>query len=191
MDWNYTSEDWIRGYEESVDHPHRKMILTALKALSPVKSVLELGCSVGPNLKAIHREFPDVTLSGLEPNKDAVEQAKNYVPEAVVQEGDMRDLLPLNMFDVVLADASLMYITPEEIHDVMNRIAVTARRAVVIVERYSPSKLGEVCGGVWGRDYETLLKERGYSVTKTPITEELWPGSPNWAKYGFIFVAVR
>lgn len=187
MDWHNDGKDWIEGYEKSENHPHRFDIVQALYTFS-FGSLLEIGCSVGPNLKRIYSEFPLAELSGIDPNKDSVERAKEYLPKGVtVTEGDVRTMR-LKDVDIILADASLMYITPEEIREVMDRIALCAGKGVVIVERYAPSKTGEVVGGVWGRDYEALLKERGFKVDKVKITEDMWPGSPNWAKFGYIFI---
>lgn len=189
-DWLYESKDWIEGYEKSVDHPHRFDIVQALYSFS-FGSLLEIGCSVGPNLKRIWNEFPLAELSGIDPNKDSVERAKDYLPKGIkVTEGDVR-AMPFTEVDIILADASLMYIEPNEIKAVMDKLALCAKKGIIIVERYSPSKTGEIVGGVWGRDYETLLKERGFKVDKIKITEESWPHSPNWQKFGFIFVGRR
>lgn len=190
MDWPYTENDWIKGYEESVKHPHRDEIIEILEMLPPFDSLLEVGCSVGPNLKRIGHEFPTVKLRGIDPNEDSVEKAKTFVPDTV-KVGDVRELSTTQRYDVVLADAALMYITPDEIRDVMDRIALAATKAVIIVDRYSKSWLGEVTGGVWGRDYEHLLKERGFLVEKRKMTENSWPTSPNWIKYGHYFIGTK
>lgn len=187
-DWLYDGS-WIEGYERSIDHPHRKKIIEILRGLPPFRSLLEIGSSVGPNLKLINRKFPRVYTVGIDPNEDSVEAAHKFAPDARVIIGDARQM-PFSMksFDIILADASLMYVEPEEIKRVMDDIALIAKKAVVLVERCTDSKTGSVAGGVWGRDYEHLLKERGFKVTKEKITEEDWPGSPNWAKYGYYLV---
>lgn len=190
MDWPYTDKDWIKGYEESVVHPHRDEIINILKD-EPFDSLLEIGCSVGPNLKLIRQAFPHARLTGIDPNKQSVERAQSFV-DAVVRVDDARNLIKENVrYDVILADASLMYVTPEEIESVMDAIALSAQKRVIIVERYSPSKTGEPVGGVWGRDYETLLKERGFNVIKQKMVESDWPTSPNWIKYGYYFIGEK
>lgn len=190
-DWLYDG-DWITGYEESVRHPHRFDVLQILHGLRPFDSLLEIGCSVGPNLKLINQEFPDVSLAGIDPNEESVKRAQKFVVNRKVHVGlgDARTI-GFDEADVVLADASLMYITPEEIQAVMDRLALVAKKAIVIVERFNDSKLGEPTGGVWGRDYELLLKERGFKVEKTKMAPEAWPGSPNWQKYGHYFVGTK
>lgn len=194
MDWLNDGKDWIEGYEKSVDHPHRKEVLSILRSLPKFGSLLEVGCSVGPNLKLIQNAFPGVKLAGIDPNEASVEAAHTFVPGGGVILGDARKLgtlFEMKSFDVVLADASLMYITPDEIRGVMDQIALIAKKAVVIVERCTDSKLGSLAGGVWGRDYELLLRERGFKVESVKITEEMWPGSPNWAKFGKIIVGTK
>lgn len=193
-DWLYEDGGWIEGYEQSVAHPHRVKTIEMLKSLKPFTSLLEIGCSAGPNLKLIHEHFPGVETVGIDPNEDSVEAAHKFVPNGGVIVGDVRKLLtlfPSKSFDVVLADASLMYVEPGEIVSVMNDIALVAKKAVLIVERCTDAKQGSVAGGVWGRNYEMLLKERGFKVTKEKITEDLWPGSPNWAKYGWYLLGVK
>lgn len=190
-DWLYDGE-WIEGYQKSVAHPHRQKTLEILKTLTPFETLLEIGCSAGPNLKLIHEEFPRVNLVGIDPNEASVEAAHAFVPSAGVIIDDVRRMqFGMKSFDVVLADASLMYVEPDEIRAVMDSIALIAKKAVVIVERCTDSKYGSVAGGVWGRDYEMLLKERGFKVNKEKMTEELWPGSPNWAKYGYFLVGTK
>lgn len=187
-DWLYAG-DWITGYELSVSHPHREVIINILRQV-PFTSLLEVGCSVGPNLSVIHKAFPEAVLSGIDPNAESVERAQGFVPYADVRMGDVREL-SVEPVDVILADASLMYVTPDEITAVMDRLAWTARKAILVVDRHNGSKLGEVTGGVWGRDYETLLKERGFVVDTVRVTEATWPHSPNWAKYGRYWFGVK
>ncbi len=193
-DWNYIAKDWIEAYQKSIEHPHRARTIELLKSLPHFDSLLEIGCNVGPNLKLIREKFPKIQTVGIDPSEMAVEASHQFVPGAGVIVGDVRNLqnlFPMKSFDVVLADASLMYIEPEEIESVMDSIALVAKKAVVIVERCTDAKKGSLAGGVWGRDYETLLKERGFKVTKEKITEDLWPGSPNWAKYGHYLVGKK
>ncbi len=193
-DWLYPDGGWIEGYEKSAEHPHRARTIELLKELAPFDSLLEIGCNVGPNLKLIREKFPKVMTSGIDPNEASVEASHAFVPGAGVIVGDVRNLLnlfPMKSFDVILADASLMYVEPEEISAVMDAIALVSKKAVVIIERCTDSKKGSVAGGVWGRDYETLLKERGFKVTTERITEEQWPGSPNWARYGQYLVGQK
>lgn len=190
MDWPYTEKDWIKGYEESVKHPHRAKIIEILKD-HEWESLLEIGCSVGPNLKLIHQAFPKARLYGIDPNKQSVERAQSFV-DAAVREGDVRNLMSENVkYDVILADASLMYVTPAEIRGVMDAIAVSAKKLVIIVDRYNQSKLGKVTGGVWGRDYRHLLRERGFTTAVIFMTKDDWPTSPNWVKHGRYFVGLK
>lgn len=186
-DWRYDTNNWITDYEESTLHPHRRNTLAILRGLR-FDSLIEIGCSVGPNLKLISEEFPEVDLYGIDPNPDSVKRAKLFTT-AQVELGDARELW--GEWDVILADASLMYVTPEEITEVMDRIAFSAKKAVLIIERCCESKTGEICGGVWGRDYATLLKERGFKIETLKMTPEDWPESPNWQKFGYYILGTK
>ena len=190
-DWGYKDENWVKDYVKSADHPHRQVIIDFLKTFD-WSYLLELGSSSGPNLIRIHEAFPTAALFAIEANSDSVEEAKRVLPVAVdVQVGDMNKTLPFadGYFDVVLADASLMYIDPENINKVMDEISRVARKSVIIVERFAETD--EITGHVWGRNYTKLLAGRGFHVKEVPVTKELWPTSINWQKYGKFFLATR
>ena len=51
-----------------------------LSRCSKISSVLELGCNIGANLKAIELLSPQIKLTGVEINEYAVEIARNEFP---------------------------------------------------------------------------------------------------------------
>ena len=187
-DWNYGGKSWITDYVLSVEHPHRSLIIEALKTLEPYESLLEIGCSAGPNLLRIHGK----KLAGIDANAKSIEAAKTILPDVDLRVGNMIEL-PWNdkSFDILLADASLMYISPEDIDKMMKEIDRVTKKGVVIIDRFNESLNGEVGGYVWARNYPRLLEIMGFKVTVKKITEELWPDSKNWQLYGVIVTAKR
>lgn len=179
-------------YIISISHPHRDLILKALSGFE-WSSLLEVGCASGPNLKLIAQQFPDKVLFGIDINKEAVQAARDFLRGgAGVDMGDIHNLdFPPKYVDVILADAALMYVHPKDITSVMDDLAQVARKAIIVVDRYAKSKLGVETGHVWGRDYEVLLAERGFLVSPKKLNKVDWPTSPNWAKFGWLFTAVR
>lgn len=189
-DWiRGSEEDWIMDYLHSAGHPHRDLILNELENIKP-KSVLELGCSCGPNLLAIQSNF-SVHLAGMDVNKDVIKLAKKVLPEADLICGDIRKPLPFSKsFDVVLVDAVLMYLNPKEIMDTLKEINRLANKAIIIIDWYDKSLLGKLQDGHWTRNYTKLLKDFGFKVKSKKLTNKFWP-TEKWKKYGKLFVGIR
>jgi SAM-dependent methyltransferase len=191
-DWLDDSVNWVQGYADSIDHPHRELIIKALKKIR-FKNVLEVGCNAGPNLAKIEENYPYVELFGFDINKDSIKKAKELVPTAHLKVGDLfkPPFLPRSSqtkYDVVIADAVLMYVQPNDINKIMSFLEIMAKN-IIIVDRYSEKD--EVCGHVWGRNYTKLLENRGFKVEVIKITKKEWPTSKNWVKYGRVFIAKR
>lgn len=191
-DWG-DSGNWIQGYWQSQDHPHRQLIVKELYAIRDVGSILELGCNCGPNLAYIRDHFPipELELAGIDANTDAIALATERLPSADFKIGNLLNLPWNKQFDVVIADAVLMYISPAEIAQAMKEIARVAKKAVIIIDRFDESVGGEIVGHVWGRNYERLLDRFGFKARKEKLADDDWPTSENWKKYGYLFVGTK
>ena len=190
-DWKYNSNSWLTDYVKSSEHPHRLAMLSDMKKIGRYDTVLEIGCNTGPNLFRITN---GAKIYGMDANNEAIQYARSIMPDGSFTVGDFRKRLPYGdkSMDVIIADAALMYVSPIEIDSVMAEIDRVCNRGIVICDRHSKSKKGEVTGYVWGRDYGTILDEMGYAVvSNNPITEEMWPESDNWQRYGVIIVATK
>ena len=189
-DWSYAGKTWVEDYFLSRAHPHRKLIMGAIERLQP-RSIFELGCNAGPNLVNISKEYPGILLAGIDPNEDAINYAQlRLPPHTSLDNVSLFDLkVSRPTFDVVLSDAALMYFDPEQIGKALTMLSGMAKRAMILVERQSEKS--ELTGSVWAHDFENRLKDIGYIVESSPITEEQWPGSPNWVKYGRFIVATK
>lgn len=189
-DWGYGEATWIKDYVKSVDHPHRDLILEALKKLD-WSYLLEVGCNAGPNLIKIRARYAEQALAGIDLNTEAVEEARHQLDPAVDLRVGSVLALPYRAgaFDVVLADAVLMYLPPEDIDQALAEIDRVASKAVILVERFAETD--QVVGHVWGRNYGLLLSQLGYTVQELPITEKTWPTSQSWIKYGCVFVGTK
>lgn len=190
-DWLYGEDNWISGYWESRKHSHRNLILKALENIQ-FGSLLEVGCGCGPNLNLIHEKFPDVAISGIDINPYNVEEGKKLNTFADIRLGNLA-VLPWgdNSFDIVLSDATLLYISPEEIEAVMEELNRVTKKAIILVERFDPSLRGEIKGHVWARNYPLLLKNLGFSVECIKLDEKTWDTSVNWQRFGALFIATK
>ena len=184
------SKDWGgRTYEESKDHPHRELIIKALKSFD-FSSVLEVGCNSGPNLLRIAETLPDVILGGIDPNLQVIEKARELLPKAVVKRASVLQIpFEDKGFDIVLADAVLMYV--QNITAAMGEIDRVAKRGIIICDWATD---GSVPDGVqdfhYVRNYKKLLEDLGYSVISHKITTEEWTNL-RWNTHGHLFTAVR
>ena len=187
-DWKTTGENWIEDYILSTDHPHRQLIVDALKELPIPVGILEMGCNAGPNLMNLRAEFPETQLAGFDVSEQAIEKAKEFLPNVILKVGDLRNIpFEDKSFDVGIADASLMYISPKEINQALDEIDRVIRKTLVIVERVSEKE--ENNGYIWSRNYPKLLEKRGYQVKTIKLDENTWPHSRGWQEKGFVIVA--
>jgi len=191
----WSEKDYDRFYWESVDHPHRDLLMTKISAYSPV-SLLEIGCSSGPNLLRAARAFPTATLRGIDINSKSIEIGRKMFAESGITNvelgvGKADDLTPIadKSFDIVLTDAVLIYIGKDKIDTVAREMLRIARKAIVMVEYYESGAGGGgsfiMKKGYWARDYSALFKPmKGVSdVVLTKITREIWDDD-YWSTYG-------
>lgn len=192
-DWSYKTTNWLNGYWESIKHEHRAALIKELRKLPLFTSVLELGCNVGPNLALIRNKFPDVELFyGIDANEAAIESAKEVLHDMLFHVGDIAKSLPYEdkSVDLVIADAVLMYISPNEIGDVMQEINRIARTSIAIVDWYDESILGVEKDFHWARNYPEILKDLGFIVNTRKFSKHEWP-TEKWYTNGHIFTGRR
>lgn len=188
-DWVDDQPNWLESYVHSAYHPHRQLILNAIKEF-PVRNILEIGCGTGSNLLRIHEVFPNIKLAGIDVSKKCIDRASDYLENAIFKVGSYLAIpFGSKSFDVVLADATLMYCALEDINGAMEEIDRISRGVIIIVDRMSKSREGIISGHVWARNYPALLRDLGYKVKTTKITEKDWPNSKGWVKQGIILVA--
>ena len=191
-DWNEDG-NWIEGYKKSASHPHRQVIIDALKDI-PFVNLLEVGCAVGANLSVINKEFPDAILQGIDINKDAVYEGSTWFshnPSIYISEGNILDLAFADKsFDVVLADAVLMYLDPLEIGKALDEMSRVARKAIIIIDWFDKDPNGVIKDFHWARNYDWQLENRGFKVESRKLTEKEWPAK-GWINNGYLFMAIR
>lgn len=193
FDWGIVgASDWIDDYWGSQEHSHRPLIIEALDRIKEsvgLDSLLEVGCNCGPNLSQINSKFPEVKLWGVDINEDAVKRA-SMLSGVTVRVANFNKKLPFedNSFDVVLADAVLMYVSPEQIQKTLKEINRVAKKAVIVVDWFDESKLGVLRDGHWARNYTKLFEDMDLKVEANKITQDQWKND-KWERNGWFFVA--
>lgn len=199
-DWCKGSNDWIKGYRDSLNHPHRTFLVETISRYNP-SSILEIGCNCGPNLFLFAKRFSDAKIRGIDINPVAVQKGNEWLAQEGISnvkllEGKADELQQFSdkSFDVVFTDAVLIYIGPDKIKKVMNDMIRITRRALILVEWHSfetghknSDGLGVYYYGCWKRDYAALLRQfvPGEKIHITKITEEVWPDK-NWEEVGAV-----
>lgn len=198
-DWGNGCDDWIRGYRDSTDHPHRQILIEIISKYNP-SNILEIGCNCGPNLYLLGKKFPNAEIIGIDINPLAVQKGNEwFVQESILNvkllQGKADELVQFRdeSFDVVFTDAVLIYIGPDIIKRVIMDMIRVTRHVLILIEwhgedqRRDPDGLGVYYRGNWKRDYITLLKnfvdEEQIHVTK--ITQNIWP-EKTWKEIGAI-----
>ena len=104
-----------------------------------VGSIMEFGCNIGMNLKAIRALLPESNLSGIEINKRAVDDLNKWEGKAHVIEGSILDIELDTRFDLTLIKGVLIHINPERLDDVYTRLYNFSDKYICIAEYYNPT----------------------------------------------------
>jgi len=103
-----------------------------------ISSVLELGCNVGMNLKALRRLLPDCKLTGVEINNDAASVLKEWGEANVVVDS----ILEVNLkekFNLTFTKGVLIHINPDYLAEVYKRLYQYSSEYIMVAEYYNPS----------------------------------------------------
>jgi len=204
-DWGNGSSDWIKGYWNSVNHPHRPFLIEAISKFDP-SSILEIGCNCGPNLYLLAKKFPAADIRGIDINPEAIQKGNEWFAQESITnvkllagKADELGQLQDKSSDVVFTDAVLIYVGPDKIQKVVHEMLRVACRGLILVEWHcfepyhnDPNGLGIYYEGYWKRDYVALLKNnwvREEQIHLTKITEDIWPDK-NWKEVGGIIEVV-
>jgi len=135
-------ESWIEGCWKSRNHPHRSFLVERICKFSP-NSVLEIGCACGPNLYHIAKKFPDAEVRGIDVNSMAVQKGNEWfkresLSNVKLEVGKAQELeqIAARSFDVVFTDAVLIYISPDEIKQVVKEMLRIGR--VLVLNEWHP-----------------------------------------------------
>ena len=191
--WKERKADWKYHHLSTWNHPHRQLIVYALQSL-PWFSLWEVGCGAGANLVKIVKEMPNKQLGGSDINADMIEVAKETLTGAMFHVEDVTDmLLSDNSVDIVLSDATLMYISPKEIDKAINEMVRTARVAIILFEFHSNNWFDRLVfrlrTGYNMYNYQALLEKFGcYDIQKFKIDKRVWDDK-EWSRFGHLIIA--
>ena len=160
-----------------------------LKSANRIKSIKELGCNIGLNLKAIHHLNPSYDLSGVEINEIAAHQAKELGIGSITC-GTITEPLEDEKVDLTFTAAVLIHINPEKLDQVYQNLVNLSNRYVLVAEYYNPTPTDVVYRGhserLFKRDfagdlidsYGLNLVDYGFWYKRDKVAQEF--GDVSW-----------
>jgi ubiquinone/menaquinone biosynthesis C-methylase UbiE len=182
--------------EESLDHPHRSLMIDKIVSYVPIKTLLEIGCASGPNLYLLAQKLSGAELCGIDISKKAIETGNELLGKEgisnvklYVDKADELGQFSDNSFDIVFTDAILIYVSPDKINKVIREMLRVARKAVVLCEQHTEREW--FYNDKWIHNYRELLSKlvSPEKILFTKIPPQVWGG--DWGKYGYIIEAVK
>lgn len=204
QEWRWRSMSVNKGYgmEKRFDlnniHPHRTLLINQFSNRAPFDRVLEIGCNTGANLYHLARSFPGAQLDGIDVSSKAIEAGIKMMADAGIQnvylnvrKADELDIFDDKSIDIVLTDATLMYIGPDKIRKVLSEMIRISRKALVINEWQMvgvDSQRGSMSVyyyAHWIHDYISLLSEfvARDKIRCSRVPPGIW-NDVNWDTYG-------
>ncbi len=188
--WRNRDLSVIKDYWESRNDDSNEYLHDLIKKRKP-KKILEIGCCCGNRLYGLAKEDPSISLVGIDINREAVDFGNERFKEEGVENVQLLHLRAEELddfhdsnFDLVFSWATLLYITPQKIRQVLSHIrSISAGMMLLELNLDSganPNILEEFHVGNWKRDYKRILESFNPAPQKiniTPIPPEIWnPG---------------
>ena len=98
----------------------RTQILTALSCIPPFRSVYELGCGAGPNLRRILHARPGVIVGGSEPNENLAAWASEHL--GIPIDRDELPHAPGPSWDVALSCYTMAYADESTVRQTLENV---------------------------------------------------------------------
>lgn len=136
----------------------------ALRAAGPLGSVVELGASVGMNLRALKVLYPAIQLTGVEINASAARDLASAIGPGNVLNTTLFDRTISTRADLALIKGVLIHVAPEKLSVAYDQLYRLSRNYILIAEYYNPSPVAISYRGHEGklfkRDFAGELMDR-------------------------------
>lgn len=146
-------------------------ILDATKA----RSILEIGCNAGWNLRAIRHIAPDAMTEGCDINDQAIAEATGHYCGCILKMTALEagSFYRTNQKDIAFTAGVLIHVGPDEIEATMRAVMACSKRYVLAVEYDSPQEEQVLYRGhterLWKRPYGKLYEELGMKLVMPPF----------------------
>jgi len=202
--WAKRKLNEIKKGFSNLNHPHRPFLLEKISTFQPFCNILEVGCGYGPNLYLLARKFPKTELMGIDINPLSIQEGNKLLMKKKisnvtlsVDKVDKLSKFQDKSFDIVFTDALLMYIGPDKIKEIIQKMLRITRQALILVEWHwgnqnkDPYGLGIYHFGCWKRNYIHLLRQfiSEKQIRATKIPQKLWPAG-DWGEMGYVIEVI-
>ena len=187
--WLFRKYSEAKKYINNTDLEHRIVIADVVKSLK-VKTLLDVGCGNGSNIFIIQKIINDknVDFSGIDlslPEVNLANSRKYIFPKKVrFIQADVLSFFNGNIekFSCILFDATLMYLTPNELLNVMKKVSNVSENLII----HELTTIGETINTKNGfiHNYNAIFKSLNFHYTeeKSINTDKLWQ------TYGNLFI---
>jgi spore coat polysaccharide biosynthesis protein SpsF len=110
----------------------------ALRSAGPIKSCIEFGANIGMNLQALRALYPEVSLRGIEINRNAAARLANMLGEDRVYCGSIFEYQPTEEADLTLSKGVLIHIDPAMLPAAYDKMYKASRKWILVCEYYNP-----------------------------------------------------
>jgi spore coat polysaccharide biosynthesis protein SpsF len=152
-----------------------------VQSAGPLSSVLELGCNIGMNLRALRRLLPNCELAGVEINQAAAEKLKEW-GEAQVYLDSILEVELDRKFDLTFTKGVLIHINPDYLDQVYRRLYDYSSKYICVAEYYNPTPVElsyrghsgrlfkrDFAGEILQRYQDLELVDYGFVYHKDPV----------------------
>jgi ubiquinone/menaquinone biosynthesis C-methylase UbiE len=190
---NIFDKNWPISYitNDSLNHPHRIILIEKISDFYPFESALELGCASGVNLFLLSKKFPKAKFYGIDISKKAIEIGKGFlknqkVKNVFLKHGKIEDIKKFKekSIDIIFTDATLIYVDPKIISCIVEKMIKVAKKAIILCEQHTDTV--SFYNDVWIHNYRKLFSKfiPEEKIKFTKISPKIWSG--NWGNFGYI-----
>lgn len=104
-----------------------------------VHSVIEFGSNIGLNLIALNYLIPNLSMSAVEINENAVKELKSNLNNITVFNESILTVNLKETYDFVLTKGILIHINPDELPSVYDKMYNASSKYICIMEYYNPT----------------------------------------------------
>jgi len=156
---------YIERNEDKSDLIAKQIMFSRMIQRAPkIESVVELGCNIGLNLKALEMINSNFSLAGYEINKKAISKAKKLKVGKIFEQSVITQVISPVKYDLSFTCGLLIHIDPNELGIAYDNLYNLSKKYILISESYNPIPImvnyrGNV-GKYFKRDFAGELIDR-------------------------------
>ena len=187
-----SGDDYLR-FSPSQNHPHRQWLVKQILADdSKFASILDFGCGPADNLEILRLNNFQGNYHGIDVNQGIINNAKERFktdPKSDFAVGniEMLNSFEPNSFDIVITDAVLLYIGPDQIEEFIKAALRVSIHGLFLIEMHddSMSFSGTYTKDGYVRNYRNIPKNLSSNVNVQKIPVDVW-STGRWPKFGHL-----